>query len=80
MNGILLIGTSVTKGMGPIFAGFLVSISFSSKSLWIPPEQGSILIFGTIAIMGLLTTRLAVWLEDTAAGQNEDRDLGGVGS
>ncbi|KAL3932096.1 MAG: hypothetical protein SGBAC_011009 [Bacillariaceae sp.] len=63
MNGILLIGSSITKGIGPIFAGFLVSVSFSKTTLWIPPEQGSILIFGTIGIMGLLTTRLAVFLK-----------------
>ena len=53
MNGLSVVGASITKGAAPIFGGALVSFSFSS-SLVVPPEYGSIVIFSTIGILGFI--------------------------
>jgi MFS family permease len=50
MNGIVLLGGSVAKGLGPIFAGLLVAASFSI----LPYPLGSIAIFGTIGVLGVV--------------------------
>jgi MFS family permease len=63
MNGLLLLGSSVAKGLGPIFAGFLVSLSFSGICSFLTPELGSILIFSVIGIMGIFVSLLAMRLE-----------------
>jgi MFS family permease len=63
MNGLLLLGSSITKGLGPIFVGYLVSLSFSGNVLLVAPEYGSIVIFGAVGGMGLLVTLVAVRLE-----------------
>jgi MFS family permease len=47
MNGLSVLGGSVAKGLGPIFAGFLVS---GSVALW--GSLGGLLIFGTIGLIG----------------------------
>eukprot|EP00980_Cylindrotheca_fusiformis_P030851 scaffold25515_cov108-Cylindrotheca_fusiformis.AAC.2 len=63
MNGLLLVGSSITKGLGPIFAGYLVSFSFSENALLVIPKYGSFVIFGVVGFMGLLVTLLATRLE-----------------
>jgi MFS family permease len=52
LNALVAVGISIAKGLGPIFAGALVSASFSSPWL-VPPEYGSVLIFSTITLLGL---------------------------
>jgi MFS family permease len=58
-NGLVLVGGSVTKGLGPIFAGFLVTTSFSPRGL-VPAEYGSVAIFGTVGILGVIVSAL-IW-------------------
>jgi MFS family permease len=48
MNGLSMLGGSVAKGAGPIFAGFLVTFSVA----WFG-KYGSLLIFFTIGLLGL---------------------------
>lgn len=64
MNGINLLGSSISKGLGPIFAGFLVPLSFSGHLPFLSPETGSVFIFGVVGIMGLITTFVAVQLKN----------------
>jgi hypothetical protein len=59
MNGLVLVGGSVTKGLGPIFAGVLVTASFSPRGV-VPTECGSVAIFGTVGILGVLVSAL-IW-------------------
>jgi MFS family permease len=59
MNALVLVGGSVTKGLGPIFAGVLVTASFSPRGL-VPAEYGSVAIFGTVGILGVLVSAL-IW-------------------
>jgi MFS family permease len=46
MNGISQVGGSISKGLGPTFAGGLVSLS-----VFLFGKSGSVLIFGTIGLM-----------------------------
>ena len=62
MNSFVLLGGSIAKGLGPIFAGFLVTISLSQGSL-INNEMGPAVIFGTIGIMGLIVSYAALRLK-----------------
>jgi MFS family permease len=52
LNALVTVGISIAKGLGPIFAGVLVSASFSSSWLF-SPEYGSVLIFSIITLLGL---------------------------
>lgn len=71
-NGLSMVGGSVAKGLGPIFAGVLVAFSFS-----VPKEDiaryGSIFIWSTISILGLLVYKDARSLERFRA-QDDDAD------
>lgn len=64
MNGIAVLGSSVAKGLGPLFAGALVSFSFSSIGV-IPASYGSIIIFGTIGLLGVGASCLLSGLHST---------------
>jgi MFS family permease len=52
LNALVTVGLSIAKAISPIFAGVLVTASFSSSWLF-PPEYGSVLIFSTITLLGL---------------------------
>jgi len=52
MNGLSMLGGSVSKGLGPAFAGWLVSFSLSSGVVD-PTMWGSTLIFGCIGGLGV---------------------------
>ena len=67
MNSFVLLGGSIAKGLGPIFAGFLVTISLSQGSL-IKNEMGPTVIFGTIGIMGLIVSYAALRLKKADNG------------
>lgn len=47
-NGLASFGGSIAKGMGPVFAGYLVAYSVAWGG-----EYGGVLIFGTTALLGL---------------------------
>jgi len=50
MNGLVTTGNSVSKAVGPSFAGLLVTLSFSS--LLFPSKYGSLLIWSFVPLMG----------------------------
>jgi MFS family permease len=57
MNGIQVMGGSVARALGPIFAGWLTTLTLKSFSTM----QASILIFSTIAVIGWAVTS-RVWM------------------
>ena len=75
LNGLAAVGASVGRGGGPLFAGILVTISYTSGI--VPTAFGSFLIYFVISAMGLgafvLTSKLEndeVTTED-ASGQEK---------
>jgi MFS family permease len=64
MNGLSSIGTSVGRGGGPIFAGFLVAGAMTSGV--VPPEFGGWVVYIVLAISGMIayTTTLSVKEEE----------------
>jgi MFS family permease len=50
MNGLSMLGGSFAKGLGPIFAGFLVAFSVSSGVF--TPHVGAIVVFAVIGLLG----------------------------
>jgi MFS family permease len=59
MNGLQTLGGSISKGLGPTFAGLLVAFSVSN-GLW-SPKVGGFVVWFVIGILGILNT-LAVAL------------------
>ena len=62
LNGLAAVGASVGRGGGPLFAGILVTISYTSGI--VPTALGSILIYFVISAMGLGAFVLTSKLED----------------
>ena len=71
MNGLSVLGGSVAKALGPTFAGLLTTGSVK----WLG-RYASLLVFGTISMIGLCVTLLAfVFLRDEEAAEpNVDKD------
>mmetsp|Transcript_7493 Transcript_7493/g.12410 ORF Transcript_7493/g.12410 Transcript_7493/m.12410 type:complete len:380 (-) Transcript_7493:612-1751(-) len=73
-NGLSMVGGSVAKGLGPIFAGVLASVSFS-----VPNEDiatyGSVFIWCTISMLGLLVYQDARSLERMSHGDEADDEV-----
>ena len=68
LNGLSSIGASVGRGLGPILAGWLVSVAMSTNNptadpLADPQYLGAVIIYVVLAVMGILsffsTMRLA---------------------
>ena len=58
-----MLGGSITKGLGPTFAGLLVAFCVSSGIF--PPKVGAVMIFVVIGIVGLVTAVMSIaMLED----------------
>jgi Major Facilitator Superfamily len=73
MNGLSMLGGSVAKALGPAFAGLLTTLSAS----WLG-RYASLLIFGTIGILGICVTwNTFVFLPKVATStddKNEERE------
>jgi hypothetical protein len=54
MNGLVVTGASMVRSVAPTFAGTLTTISFSSMIF--PSKYGSLLMFGTLSILGAFVT------------------------
>lgn len=52
MNGLSMLGGSATKGLGPVFAGYLVAFSVTSGV--IPPQAGGFVIFSVVAFFAIM--------------------------
>lgn len=66
-NGLSVLGGSIAKAIGPIFAGFLVSGSVAAAG-----PAASVLIFGTIGSLGLVVIALVFWF--LREGQEADEN------
>mmetsp|Transcript_11477 Transcript_11477/g.31733 ORF Transcript_11477/g.31733 Transcript_11477/m.31733 type:complete len:653 (+) Transcript_11477:2196-4154(+) len=68
MNGFCTLGGSVTKTIGPSFAGLLVAFSLSSG--FFPPAVGAVVLFLVLAGVGVMVTLAALFL----LKEDEDED------
>eukprot|EP00541_Cyclophora_tenuis_P010602 CAMPEP_0116550926 /NCGR_PEP_ID=MMETSP0397-20121206/5686_1 /TAXON_ID=216820 /ORGANISM="Cyclophora tenuis, Strain ECT3854" /LENGTH=57 /DNA_ID=CAMNT_0004075787 /DNA_START=793 /DNA_END=963 /DNA_ORIENTATION=- len=57
MNGLSTVGSSLAKGIGPVFAGLLVAFCLSSGLF--SPQFGATLIFVVFSAIGLFIATLA---------------------
>lgn len=66
MNGLMVLGGSIAKGLGPTFAGIL-----STQSVLCLQQYASILMFGVIAILSLAVAMAVFYLlNDIDSNQN----------
>lgn len=56
MNGFVALGGSAARALGPIFAGTLVTVSFSSSVVL--PQVGAFIMFTVIGLLGLMVAAL----------------------
>ena len=66
MNGLSMLGGSIAKGLGPIFAGLLMSSGISSGAF--PPKVGSALVFVTIGLCSAITAGITFVLIGNTKG------------
>lgn len=64
MNGLIMVGGSIAKGLGPTFAGMLVAFSVSSG--FIPSQYGSIVIYTVITFLGFVVVGEVLGLESSS--------------
>mmetsp|Transcript_49163 Transcript_49163/g.74765 ORF Transcript_49163/g.74765 Transcript_49163/m.74765 type:complete len:628 (+) Transcript_49163:155-2038(+) len=62
MNGLNMLGGSVAKGLGPIFAGALVS--FSTSSGIVAPELGGVVIYSVLGLLGAMSVVMTIFMLD----------------
>ena len=72
VNGLSVQGGSIANGLGPTFAGVLVTVSLSVLG-----KAGSLLIFGTVSTLGGIATLLV--FVHVKKGNDDDIDDGGFG-
>ena len=70
MNGLAMLGGSVTKALGPAFAGLLTTLSAS----WLG-RYASLLIFGTVGVLGIIVSwSTFVFLPKAPASASQDEE------
>ena len=67
MNGLSMLGGSFTKALGPLFGGILFSTSVNN----VTPPFGSVVVYSTIALLGICLTVQAYFLREYD-GHKED--------
>jgi Co/Zn/Cd efflux system component len=60
MNGLVALGGSVARAVGPVFSGALVAFSFSSEV--VPPQVGAFIMFAVIGVLGLMVAALTYFI------------------
>ena len=68
MNGLVALGGSAARAIGPIFAGVLVTFCFSST--FIEPHIGACILFAVIAVLGAIVASLTFFIL-----HDEDEDV-----
>jgi len=72
LNGLAAVGASVGRGFGPLFAGVLVTLSYTSGI--VPTKYGSIVVYIVIAVMGFFAYLQTKKLEDEdKEGEQNDK-------
>ncbi len=69
MNGLSMLGGSLTKALGPVFGGILFSSSVNN----VTPPFGSVVVYGTIAFLGVCLGLQACFLREYDSHENETR-------
>jgi len=72
MNGLSTLGGSIMKGVGPTFAGLLVSFCFSSGVF--PPHVGAVFMWLVIGAMGCLCSISTFVLLSEDAGDDDEAE------
>ena len=62
LNALAAMGASVGRGGGPMFAGALVTFSYTSGI--IPAQLGSLIVYGVVAALGIIAYVMNSKLED----------------
>jgi len=71
VNGLAAVGTSVARGIGPLFAGVLVTLSYKV----VPAQYSSLVIFTVVTAMGWIAFVINSKLEDDDDDDdNDDND------
>jgi MFS family permease len=71
MNGLYMLGQSVTKGLGPIFAGALVS--FSTSSGIVAPAFGGVVIYSVLGLLGAIHVAMTFFLLDEPRAKEAEK-------
>lgn len=71
MNGLSMLGGSCAKGLGPVFAGLLVSFGISSGTF--APKVGAAVVFAIIGLCAAITAALTVlWMRSSCTDDVEE--------
>ena len=62
LNALAALGASLSRGGGPIFAGLLVTFSYTSGI--VPTMFGSLVVYSVIALLGIIAFWMTSQLED----------------
>jgi MFS family permease len=60
MNGLVALGGSAARAVGPIFSGALIACSLSSS--FIPPRIGAFVMFFVIGLLGSMVASLTYFI------------------
>lgn len=71
MNGLVALGGSAARAVGPIFSGALITVCLSSSL--IPPRIGAIMLFVVIGILGSIVASLTYFI---LLDEDKDEDVG----
>ena len=70
MNGLSMLGGSITKGLGPTFAGVLVA--FCASSGIFTPKVGAIIIFVVLGLVGCFTAAMSLCMLQDDDGNGDE--------
>ena len=62
LNALAALGASLSRGGGPIFAGWLVTFSYTSGI--VPTQYGSVVVYTVVFALGLFAYILNTRIED----------------
>lgn len=62
LNALAALGASLSRGGGPIFAGWLVTFSYTSGI--VPSQYGSVVVYTVVAALGFFSFYLNTQIED----------------
>jgi len=78
VNGLAAVGTSMARGIGPLFAGVLVTFSYSVTI--VPVQYSSLIIFTVVSALGwiafVINSKLEDDDDDDHNNDNDDNDNG----
>lgn len=70
MNGLSMLGGSLAKSIGPLFGGILFSTSVNN----VTPPFGSVIVYGTITLLGVCLSLRAYYLREYDGHENKSKE------